>query len=241
MSKTTVARGSRVEEVRLGLLEDLTNGELPVGAKLVNEQELALRFDVSRLTVREAVAALVTTGYLERRHGSGTYVVGLPGPRHALDATLSYTHMIADSGMKPGMELLDIETRPATKNEAHELNLEPRELVRWLERVRTADGRAVVYSIDIVPERFVAGVSNKRFNRSLYDLLLSIGDPVVSANAVLLPVIADQRLSSLLDVKVGSALQQISEVDFNRNGHPIVLSTEWLVPGVFELRVNRRP
>jgi GntR family transcriptional regulator len=241
MSKATVARGSRVEEVRLGLLEDLTNGELPVGAKLVNEQELATRFDVSRLTVREAVAALVTTGYLERRHGSGTYVVGVPGPRHALDATLSYTHMIADAGMKPGMELLDIETRPATKSEAHELNLETKELVRALERVRTADGRAVVYSVDIVPERFVAGVSNKRFNRSLYDLLLSIGEPVVSANAVLLPVIADQRLSSLLDVKVGSALQQISEVDFNKNGHPIVLSTEWHVPGVFELRVNRRP
>jgi GntR family transcriptional regulator len=241
MSKTTVARGSRVQEVRLGLLEDLTNGELPVGAKLVNEQELATRFDVSRLTVREAVAALVTTGYLERRHGSGTYVVGVPGPRHALDATLSYTHMIADAGMKPGMELLDIETRPATKSEAHELNLETKELVRALERVRTADGRAVVYSVDIVPERFVAGVSNKRFNRSLYDLLLSIGEPVVSANAVLLPVIADQRLSSLLDVKVGSALQQISEVDFNKNGHPIVLSTEWHVPGVFELRVNRRP
>jgi GntR family transcriptional regulator len=58
---------------------------------------------------------------------------------------------------------------------------------------------------------------------------------------VLLPVIADQRLSSLLDVKVGSALQQINEVDFNKNGHPIVLSTEWHVPGVFELRVNRRP
>jgi GntR family transcriptional regulator len=241
MSKTTVARGSRVQEVRLGLLEDLTNGELPVGAKLVNEQELATRFDVSRLTVREAVAALVTTGYLERRHGSGTYVVGVPGPRHALDATLSYTHMIADAGMKPGMELLDIETRPATKSEAHELNLETKELVRALERVRTADGRAMVYSIDIVPERFVAGVSNKKFNRSLYDLLLSIGEPVVSANAVLLPVIADQRLSSLLDVKVGSALQQINEVDFNRNGHPIVLSTEWHVPGVFELRVNRRP
>ncbi len=241
MSKTTVARGSRVEEVRLGLLEDLTNGELPVGATLVNEQELATRFDVSRLTVREAVAALVTTGYLERRHGSGTYVVGVPGPRHALDATLSYTHMIADAGMKPGMELLDIEIRPATKSEAHELNLETKELVRALERVRTADGRAMVYSIDIVPERFVAGVSNKKFNRSLYDLLLSIGEPVVSANAVLLPVIADQRLSSLLEVKVGSALQQISEVDFNRNGHPIVLSTEWHVPGVFELRVNRRP
>jgi GntR family transcriptional regulator len=241
MTKATVTRGSRVEEVRRGLLEDLTNGSLPVGSKLVNELELASQFEVSRLTVREAVSALVTAGFLERRHGSGTYVVGLPGPRHALDATLSYTHMIAQAGMKPGMQVLDIETRPATTPEAHDLSLEPNELVRQLERLRTANGRSVIYSVDIVPERFVSAVTNKRFNRSLYDVLASIGEPVVSANAVLLPVIADQRLSTLLDVKVGSALQQISEVDFNKNGHPIVLSTEWHVPGVFELRVNRRP
>jgi DNA-binding GntR family transcriptional regulator len=107
--------------------------------------------------------------------------------------------------------------------------------------LRTADGRPVVYSLDIVPEKYIVGVTDKRFNRSLYDVLASIGEPVVSANAVLLPVIADRRLSALLDVKVGSALQQISEVDFNKSGLPIVLSTEWHVPGVFELRVNRRP
>ncbi len=241
MTKTTVSRGSRVEEVRRGLLDDLTNGELPVGAKLVNELELAAQFEVSRLTVREAVSALVTAGFLERRHGSGTYVVGLPGPRHALDATLSYTRMIAQAGMKPGLQVLDVKTRKATKAEALDLGLEPEELVRRLERLRTANGRAVIYSVDIVPERFILAVTNKSFNRSLYDVLASIGEPVVSANAVLLPVIADERLSSLLDVKVGSALQQISEVDFNKNGHPIVLSTEWHVPGVFELRVNRRP
>jgi DNA-binding GntR family transcriptional regulator len=241
MTKVSVSRGSRVEEVRQGLLQDLSDGVAPVGAKLVNEQELATRFDVSRLTVREAVAALVTAGYLERRHGSGTYVVGLPGPSHALDATLSYTHMIAQAGMKPGMQVLAIETCLATDEEVHELQLEPDELVRRLVRLRTADGRPVIYSVDIVPERFIVGVTNKRFNRSLYDLLVSIDEPVVSANAVLLPVIADRHLSSLLNVKAGSPLLKIDEVDFNKNGLPIVLSTEWHVPGVFELRVNRRP
>lgn len=241
MTKASVSRGSRVEEVRQGLLQDLSDGVAPVGAKLVNEQELATRFDVSRLTVREAVAALVTAGYLERRHGSGTYVVGLPGPSHALDATLSYTHMIAQAGMKPGMQVLAIETRLATNEEIHELQLEPDESVRRLVRLRTADGRPVIYSVDIVPERFIVGVANRRFNRSLYDLLASIDEPVVSANAVLLPVIADRHLSSLLNVKVGSAVLKIDEVDFNKNGLPIVLSTEWHVPGVFELRVNRRP
>jgi len=240
MTSTVAPRVSRVEEVREGLLHDLLTGELRIGAKLVNEQGLASRFDVSRSTVREAVAALVNAGYLERRHGSGTYVVGLPGPRHALDATLSYTHMIAEAGMTPGLRVLDVETRPASSGEALALDLSNDEPVRCLERLRTADGRPVIYSVDILPERCIATVANKRFNRSLYDVLSSIGKPVISANAVLTPVTANRHLSRLLNVKVGSALQQITEVDFTKGGQPIVLSTEWHVPGIFELRVNRR-
>jgi GntR family transcriptional regulator len=241
MKTVTPARGSRVEEVRQGLLADLLDGRLLVGAKLVNEQELATRFDVSRLTVREAVSALVTAGYLERRHGSGTYVVGLPGPRHALDATLSYTHMIEEAGMKAGLEVLSVESRPATHEEARELGLEAGEMVRRLERLRTADRRPVIYSVDVMPERYVSAISNKSFSRSLYDVLSSFDQPVLNAHAVLVPVIADRRLATLLNVKVGGPLLQINEVDFTRNAHAIVLSWEWHVPGVFEMRVNRRP
>ena len=72
------------------------------------------------------------------------------------------------------------------------------------------------------------------------DALEAIDEPVISANAVLTPINADTRLSTLLDVKSGSALQQIIEVDYNKNGQPIVFSCEWHVPGIFELRVHRR-
>jgi DNA-binding GntR family transcriptional regulator len=207
---------------------------------LVNEQGLADRFDVSRSSVREAVSALVTAGYLERHHGSGTFVVSLPGPRHALDATLSYTHMIADAGMKPGMSVLSIESRPASSDEAAALNLDHDAPIRRLERLRTADGRPVIYSVDVIPERFVSNVADRAFKRSLYDVLSAIDEPVISANAVLSPIIADERLAKLLKVKTGSALQQIVEVDYNKSGQPIVFSSEWHVPGVFELRVHRR-
>ena len=237
----TPARVSRVEEVRQGLLSDLLDGRLLVGTKLINEERLASRFDVSRLTVREAVSALVTAGYLERRHGSGTYVVGLPGPRHALDATLSYTHMIEEAGMKAGLQVLSVESRPATSDEARELALETGELVRRLERLRTADRRPVIYSVDVMPERYVSAIPNKSFTRSLYDVLSRFDHPVLNAHAVLLPVIADRRLATLLDVKVGAPLLRINEVDFTRNAQALVLSWEWHVPGVFEMRVNRRP
>ncbi len=241
MSGVATAKGSRVEKVRDGLRRDLEKGKLQVGSKLVNEQELASRFDVSRLTVREAVASLVTAGYLERRHGSGTYVVGLPRARHSLDITLSYSKMITDAGMTPAIQVMSLETRRANDEEAEKLALETGEVVRVLERLRSADDRPVIYSIDVMPDHLVAAIADKRYERSLYDVLKKAGHQVVSGSAVLSPVIADEHLALVLDVEVGSALQRITEVDYTRKGEPTLYSLEWHVPGVFELRVNRRP
>jgi len=50
-------------------LEDLVLGELEPGAELASEAELAARFQVSRLTVREAVRSLQARGLVETRHG----------------------------------------------------------------------------------------------------------------------------------------------------------------------------
>jgi len=241
VSGVATSKGSRVERVRDGLRRDLEKGKLHVGAKLVNEQELATRFDVSRLTVREAVASLVSAGYLERRHGSGTYVVGRPRARHALDVTISYSKMISDAGMKSQIRVLSLVTRPARGEESRALELSQGDEVRSLERLRTADGRPVIYSIDVMPAHLVDDITEKKFERSLYEVLKRAGHQVVSASAVLLPVVADVQLAEVLHVDVGSALQQIIEIDYTRSGHPILRSTEWHVPGIFELRVNRRP
>jgi GntR family transcriptional regulator len=241
VSGVVTSKGSRVERVRDGLRRDLEKGKLHVGAKLVNEQELATRFDVSRLTVREAVASLVSAGYLERRHGSGTYVVGRPRARHALDATISYTKMISDAGMKPKIQVLSLVTRLAHVEEALALELAEDEKVRSLERLRTANGRPVIYSLDVMPAHLVEDIIEKKFERSLYEVLKKAGHQVASASAVLLPIVADDQLAEALHVDVGSALQQITEIDYTRSGHPILRSTEWHVPGIFELRVNRRP
>jgi GntR family transcriptional regulator len=236
------ARGSRIEHVRDGLLTDLSGGSLPLGSKLPNEQSLAERFKVSRATVREAVGALVAGGYLVRRHGSGTYVTQLPVRRHALDATLSYTRMIRQAGMQPGMRLLDIRTRPATEQEHTDLDLPEGADVRVLERLRTADDRPVIYSLDRIPEALLAEVPDTVVSStpSLFELLEQIGARVRTGSAVLTPVVADRSLAKILGVSKGAPLQRIEEVDHTADGQPVMCSSEWHVPEVFELRVNRR-
>lgn len=54
----------------------VVSGEWPVGSRIPTEPVLAEMLGVGRNTVREAVQALVHSGLVERRQGSGTYVVG---------------------------------------------------------------------------------------------------------------------------------------------------------------------
>src|SRR5437763_2393596 len=145
-------RPSLVEQVRESLLGDLTSGKLAAGAKLANENELAERFGVSRTTIREAVLGLMDAGYLARRHGSGTYVTSSPRTRHALDATVSYTAMIRDAGLKPGENVLGKDVRPPSELEREQLDLPEGEALIEVERVRLAGRRPVIYSRDRIPQ-----------------------------------------------------------------------------------------
>jgi DNA-binding FadR family transcriptional regulator len=66
---------TRVREVTERLSERIRAGDWPVGARIPTEPQLVEAFGVGRNTVREAVRALVHAGVLERRQGSGTYVI----------------------------------------------------------------------------------------------------------------------------------------------------------------------
>ena len=53
----------------------INDGAFPPGSRLPGERELAERFDVSRVTIREAEIALQALGYLQIKTGSGVYVL----------------------------------------------------------------------------------------------------------------------------------------------------------------------
>jgi GntR family transcriptional repressor for pyruvate dehydrogenase complex len=67
------------QDLARNLLEELAAGLYPVGARLPAERELALKYSVSRPTVREAIIALEVQGVVEVKVGSGAYVRRLPG------------------------------------------------------------------------------------------------------------------------------------------------------------------
>jgi DNA-binding FadR family transcriptional regulator len=71
MTRRTSLIDTAVEELR----RRISDGEWPVGSRIPPEPALVEMLGVGRNTVREAVQSLVHAGLLERRQGSGTYVL----------------------------------------------------------------------------------------------------------------------------------------------------------------------
>ena len=56
-------------QIQSDLRERISSGQLPPGSRLETEQELMARYEVSRATVRQALAGLVNEGLVEIRRG----------------------------------------------------------------------------------------------------------------------------------------------------------------------------
>ena len=54
--------------------EKIETREWPVGSQIPTEDELCKTYDVSKATIRMAIADLVRTGYLKKLQGKGTFV-----------------------------------------------------------------------------------------------------------------------------------------------------------------------
>ena len=234
-------RPSLTEVVRSELKQLIVSGEWPVGSRLPNETDLCEQYNVSRITLREAVQGLVQDGYVVRRQGSGTYVTRRPTLQNSLDTNFSYTEYLEHAGIRAGTKLLTARVVPADDETAEALGIDGETRVVEVRRLRTADGRPAVYSIDALPAEIVSVTADRKALRgSLYRLLAQKRHPVDHGEAIVTPATADKELAQLLDVAKGTLLQHLTQIDYDTGDRPVMYSQEWHVPSVFELRVYRR-
>jgi len=78
------------------LRQEIAEGIFRDGQTLMTEEELRLRFDVSRQTIRQAIALLEADGLVDRRRGSGTYVRHGPRRRQGIIHVGVITTFITD-------------------------------------------------------------------------------------------------------------------------------------------------
>ena len=194
-----MTKQSETRERVLDLIE-----RLAVGEAIPSERQLSVELGVSRLTVRAALDDLVREGYLERRHGAGTFV---SEPKIAQELTMtSFTEDMRRRGMQPSSRTLELKSVPAGARLGRLLHVSPSEQVTVVKRLRYADRETMAIEELHVSESLVPGLTATELEeRSFYELLEErFKIVVVGSSQAIEPTVTNEEESAALGVPLHS-------------------------------------
>ncbi|MEE7546763.1 GntR family transcriptional regulator [Xanthomonas sp. Kuri4-1] len=200
--------------------EAIRAGQWKAGEALPAERQLCERLGISRVTLRQAVDALVEQGLVNRRQGAGTFVTS--HIQHQLSGLTSFSETLRIKGYAPGTRWLERRLRPAHGEEILRLGLSPDAAVASLTRLRSADERVMAYERAVLPQRIVPDPA--QVGDSLYSYLDEHGTPVVRALQYFRALNLPARLAEHLRMKTGEAILHVVRVGYARDGSAIELT-----------------
>ena len=198
---------------------DIERGVYPVGSRIPPEHELEKLYQVSRVTVRRALAELTSEGLLERKQGKGTFVAT---PRGGLP--LKNLHSFHDScklnRVKPSIDVIHVRETEAGAEAAEGLNISRGSRVLEILRVCRADGVPVVLERNHFSMAY-AWLQDQDLSGSLYNILREYGvEPKLALHDVSLRF-ADRDEAELLVTEEGTPLICLHEVIYDQRGRPL--------------------
>jgi len=130
-------------EVYWDLLSSIQSGKYSSGMRLPTDDELAQQYEVSKITVRQALGVLVSEGLVERWPKRGTFVTRDLSTRVARDLS-GFADAMERDRSKLGITTLAIESAPASAWVCEALGCAATEEVTHVRRLRTVAKRPVM-------------------------------------------------------------------------------------------------
>ena len=103
------------------ILEEIDNGNYPVGSMIPTEMELSQMFGISRTTVRQAISDLVREEHLYRIKSKGTFVAHPKLVQGFIQSIQSFDDDVRSTGRTPSTEVLDLKLVELEPEEAAEM------------------------------------------------------------------------------------------------------------------------
>jgi len=209
---------SKTRQVYLVLRDRIQGCRLDHCAALPAEQTLAAEYNVSRVTVRRALAELEQEGLISRRRGAGTFVLGTTAKPIVADFTDVLANLVA-MGRASAVRLLAFDYRAPSPAIAAALKLAADEKTQFSVRVRLIDGLPFSHLTTHVPQRIGLTYTEADLAaRPLLSLLERSGVQIERAVQQLTAVLATPEVAAALDVEIGSALLGTTRTVFAADG-----------------------
>ncbi|MCC6925263.1 GntR family transcriptional regulator [Novosphingobium sp.] len=201
-------------QLEIALRRSIEARQVLPGDALPPERDVAVQLGVSRITVRKALDALVSDGFLARRQGAGTFVT--KRVEKNFSKLTSFTEDMLARGLKPHSTWLSRTEATVSPEEAITLGLSPGARVYRFNRARFADGEPMALEYATVPGMFLE--SAEAVEGSLYEALARNGNQPTRVLQRLRAIQFNAEQSEILGVEPGAAGLLIERRGFAANG-----------------------
>jgi GntR family transcriptional regulator len=195
--------------------------ELQPGDALPSEREFSEKYQISRMTARQAINNLVQNGLLYRIQGKGTFVMERKIEK-TLQGMTSFSEDMHSRGLAPRSTLLKFLIVPADPTVAAELLINEADPVFKINRIRLADNLPMAIEENYISVQLLPGLTEEVVNQSLYQYIHdTIPLQIQTAVQTIEASIADKREAEYLQIPEGSPILVISRIAKLEDGTPI--------------------
>ena len=217
--------------IRDDLRMRITAGEWAAGERLPSETDLAARYGVARMTVRQAIGALAGEGVVVRRQGLGTFAAECL-PTRRVGALLSFTEEMRSQGWEVESRLIKAAVEQPTDLAREALQLAAGAATVTIQRVRIVDSYPIAVQHSWLPcARFAGLDAEPLLKDSLYATIEGrYGVRIMRASQVFAATAAGGCEAELLELKPGSPVLRITRTTYDGANCPVEFATSAMRP-----------
>ena len=220
----------------------IQSGELRDSDMLPSETTLMKQYEVSRITVRQALANLEQRGMIYRRQGLGTFV-RTPHINQKLDqGAKTIVEALREDGIEPEVRVLGLQQVTAPPQVAEILGIDG-EPVSLLRRVYLRDGVPIAL-VDLYLPLAMSGVGEvlcredhlKETTYSVFERELNI--KIKEAKHIIHSTVLDQEAADILAMEPGATCLTMDRITFSENGSVLEVMKYYYRADTFQFEIT---
>ena len=212
----------RHAQISQWLRSEIERGGFKPEEKLPSENELAKKFDVSRVTIRRSLQSLENEALIYRCQGLGSFVNDKRATHNLIRLT-DFNEDMAKAGLEASSKVICFEPVDAPLWLSEILNLDEGIKVIRIDRLRLGDGKPIAFDSTWLPVLYGQLLDKDALKKTtIYKQLEEDYEiPIIRGCYRMSAELADRELSSHLDVPEKSALFLIDRISYTIGDKPV--------------------
>lgn len=219
-------------QLKEDIKQNIAKGIWKAGQCIDSERELSERYEVSRMTIRQALGELVHEGILIREKGKGTFVCD---PKVKQRDMMSFSETISKSRLSLETRVIDFK-RIYTPQDMQDLL--PFDELYLINRLRIVDGIRVANEIVYIPCDYCGYMDKEVLRGSLYKLIENFGYSIEHSESAISAIIMDDYYRELFQTKEQVPLLKIHSKNITNDGRLLFIEESVYRSDKYILEVN---